>query len=100
MKQLAVIIDPAAIGLPTQFSNLGGVISAFLPAIVALAGLAAFMLFIFGGLRYLTAGGDSKATAEAVKIITNAVIGLAIVFGSYWAIQIVETVFGLNITRT
>lgn len=99
MKQLAYTINPANIGLPTKFENIGGLISTLLPAAVTLAGMAAFVFLLIGGFRYMTAGGDDKAVADAMKIITNAVIGLVIVFGAWFAINIVETVLGLNITK-
>ncbi|MEK7611071.1 MAG: pilin [Patescibacteria group bacterium] len=98
MKQLAYTINPLDIGLPTKFENLGGLISTLLPAAVTLAGMAAFIFLIIGGFRYMTAGGDEKAVADAMKIITNAVIGLVIVFGAWFAIRIIETVLGLHIT--
>ncbi len=98
MKQLAYTIDPTQIGLPTKFSDLGGLISTFLPAVVTVAGMAAFVFLLIGGFRYLTAGGDEKAVADAAKIITNAVIGLVIIFVAWWVIRILETILGLNIT--
>lgn len=99
MKQFAYVIDPNSINLPTKFSDLGGLISTFLPAVVTVAGMAAFVLLLVGGFRYMTAGGDDKAVADAAKIITNAVIGLVIVFAAWFAINIIETVLGLNITK-
>lgn len=98
-KQLAYDIDPAAIGLPSSFTDLGGIITAFLPAFVTLAGMATFAYLLFGGFRYLTAGGDEKAVGEAMKMITNAVIGLIIVFGAWWGIRILETILGIHITQ-
>lgn len=66
-------------------------------SIFLIAGLGTFAFLIIGGIRYLTAGGDTKATEEAVKIITNAVIGLTIVMAAYGAARIVAAVFGINI---
>lgn len=95
---LAYDISPGSVGLPTAFENLGDVISALLPAVVSLAGLACFAYLIYGGLRWLTSGGDPKAAGDAQKVITNAVIGLTIVFCSWWLIRIIEVVLGLEIT--
>ena len=97
MEQLAYTIDPGNIGLPTKFADLGGLISTFLPAVVTLAGMAAFVLLLVGGFRYMTAGGDEKAVADAAKIITNAVIGLVIVFAAWWGTYILQTVLGIHI---
>lgn len=98
-KLLAVVLSPTSIGLPANVTSLGGLLSLLIPAVISLAGIATFILILFGGFRYLTAGGDEKAIGEAVKIITNAVIGLTIVFGSWWAIRIIETIFGINVVK-
>lgn len=94
---LAYAILPGDVGLPA-FNSLGDIVSKIVPPIVSLAGLAAFFFLVFGGLRYLSSGGDEKAITEAKKIITNALLGLLIVFVAFWAIRIIETVLGLNIT--
>lgn len=94
----AFTINPTDIGLPSTFTTLGDVVAAALPLIVSLTGLLMFGYLIYGGLRYITASGDSKQVQEAVKTITNAVVGLTIVFVSFWVVRIIETVFGLKIT--
>ena len=80
-----------------QFSSLGSVLSKLLPAVLTLAGLLTFGLLILGGFKYLTAGGDEKAVTAAKNTLTNAIIGLIIVFMAYWIITILESVLGLNI---
>lgn len=58
-------------------------IASMIKVVYIVAGLAFFAFFAMGGLRYITAGGDAKATQEASKQITSAIIGLAIVVASY-----------------
>ncbi len=50
---------------------------------VGLAGLLAAVMFMVGGFQYLTAGGDASRVGAAKKRITDAVIGLALVLGSF-----------------
>lgn len=80
-----------------QFGNLGDVVSKIVPAAITLAGLLTFLYLILGGFKYMTAGGDEKAVTAAKTMITNAVIGLIIVFAAYWIMWILETVLGLDI---
>lgn len=94
---LAFPIDPDALHL-SGYHDLGGLVSAFLPVIVSFAGLALFAYLMMGGIKYITSGGDDKAIMEAKKIITNALIGMIIVFVSFWIVKIIETVLGLEIT--
>ena len=43
-----------------------------------------FLIFIvYAGYRYMTAGGESEPREQAIKTIKTAVIGLAIVLGSF-----------------
>lgn len=94
----ALNITPGDLDLPNTFNDLGSVVAAALPLVVYSTGLLMFVYLIYGGLRYITAAGDSKQVGEAMKTITNAILGLTIVFGSFWVVRIIETVFGLKIT--
>lgn len=94
----ALDITPGNLDLPSSFSDLGSVVAAALPLVVSGTGLLMFAYLIYGGLKYITAAGDSKQVGEAMKTITNAILGLVIVFGSFWVVRIIETVFGLKIT--
>lgn len=82
----------------TASSDLGDIIGFLLPVAFTLGGILLLGYLIMGGFTYLTAGGDDKRVGEAKKMITNAIIGMVIIFTSYWVIQIVETVLGLDIT--
>ena len=54
----------------------------FLPnliQVVFIIGALAALLFLFwGGISYITSGGDKEATKTAREKITNAIVGLAI----------------------
>ena len=58
---------------------MGNIISALL----SLVGAIFFVMFIWGGVNWLWAGGDSEKVKKAQKALTNAVIGLIIVAASY-----------------
>lgn len=96
-EALAFTINPNVVGL-SGFNDLGSLIGAILPVVISIAGLALFAYLILGGLKYITSGGDDKAIMEARKIITNAVVGMLIVFVSFWIIRILETVLGIEVT--
>lgn len=64
---------------------------------ITISGIAFFAFLAMGGLRYITAGGDVKQTQEAMKQITNAIIGLAIVVGAYAITRVVSRVLGVDI---
>jgi hypothetical protein len=90
-KALAVptVFDPTASTEPVTetgsvISNVGDTI---LTVLAFLAGLAAVVYLVWGGIKYITAGGDPKKAEEARKAIINAVIGIIIVAAAYFIIS-------------
>jgi hypothetical protein len=81
------------------FQSAGGLISVLLPNLYILASVILLILLIGGGFAFiLNAGkGQKEGVAKSGKIITAALIGFLIIIGSYWIIQIISTVTGLNI---
>ncbi len=82
----------------TKFTNLGGVLSVIIPNAFMLAGVIAFLLIVFAGFGMIQAAGsgDTKQMESGKKAITGAVIGLIVILGSFWIIQIIETLTGLK----
>ncbi len=73
-------------------------ISGLINVALGLGGVVSFFLLLWGGYEYMTAGGDKEATQKAVKRITTAMVGLAILLSSFAIIYIVQTLFGINLT--
>lgn len=59
--------------------------------------ILAFIMLLVGGIRWILAGGDEKAVANARNTITAALIGLVIILVSFAIIKLVETFFAVNI---
>ena len=61
-----------------------------------LAGIIAFVLVIAAGFGMIVGAGsgDTKQLEQGKKAITAAVLGLIIIVGSFWIIQIIETITG------
>jgi len=51
--------------------------------ILGVVGSLALLFFIYGGIMFLIAGGSSEMISKGKKIITNAVIGVALVLGAW-----------------
>ena len=89
--------------VPTgQFSNLGsititGLVSAAVVLILVIAALVFFFMLIFGGIKYITSGGDKAQTEAARGTITAALIGLVIVFSAWAIITLINTFFAIDI---
>ena len=76
----------------------GGLISVLIPYIYTVAGVLVFIYLLIGGFRFLTSGGEPKAVADARENIYAALIGFAIIFGSYFLLKLAETIFGFRVT--
>jgi hypothetical protein len=49
----------------------------------AISGSLALLMFVYGGVLFLISSGHSQMVTRATQTMTGALIGLAIVFGSY-----------------
>jgi len=65
--------------------------------IIIVGGLAFILYFLYGGLQWITAGGDKGKIEEARNKITQGLIGLALLAASYVIIKFIETAIGLNL---
>lgn len=72
----------AALLNPLGTGNIYELIGRIIKAALGLSGSLALAMFVYGGFLYLTAAG-SERVKDAKKTLTNAVIGLAIIFGSF-----------------
>jgi len=82
---------------PIQAATPADLISTIIPYLYVIAGLILFAFLIIGGFGYLTSGGDPEKIKAAGGKITHALIGFLIIFLSYWLVQILEIVLGIQI---
>ncbi|MFA5129264.1 MAG: pilin [Patescibacteria group bacterium] len=63
-------------------------------AVLGIVGSLALVMFIYGGLTWMTASGNSEKVEKGKNIIIWAVIGLAVIFMSYAMVRFVFTSLG------
>lgn len=85
-----------------DFAALGnitvpGIISGAISLIMLAVALIFFFILILGGLKWVMSEGDQKAVEAARNQITNALIGLAIVFSAFAIMKLIEIVFGISL---
>lgn len=102
MGMFAVNIGDPDIYPPAKFGTVGKLISTLLPNIYILAGLLLFFLLIVGGIGIIAGagGGDPQKVGQGRKAVTAALIGFLIIFCSYWIIQAVEVITGVDILKS
>jgi hypothetical protein len=88
---------PAEIASKTPSEGLAFYIAILWRSVVTLGGIAFIIFLIWGGIEWLTAGGDKAKVETAQKMITNALIGLAVLVGSYAIALFIQGAFKINI---
>lgn len=78
-------------------TDLGTIVSNVLPYVYAFAGLALFIMLIWGGITLMTAAGDPAKSKEGYGKISAGLIGFLIIFISYFVVQILEVILGISI---
>lgn len=73
------------------------IVQAAIKFILVIAFIAAFIMLLIGGIRWILAGGDEKAVSGARNTITAALIGLVVVLLSFAIIKLVENFFGVTV---
>ncbi|MCS7092566.1 MAG: hypothetical protein NZM26_04410 [Patescibacteria group bacterium] len=76
--------------------NIGNVIAAAIPYVFGFAGFAVLIYIVFAGYSLLMSKGDPKAVAAAQANLTTAIIGFIVIFTSYFIVQIVGQILGIE----
>lgn len=77
----------------TANSIISGAISLVLVVVI----IVFFFILILGGFKWITSSGDEKKLTVARAQISGAFVGLTIVFASWAILNLIQTIFGINI---
>ncbi|MFH1712134.1 MAG: IPT/TIG domain-containing protein, partial [Patescibacteria group bacterium] len=82
-------LDTAAAETGLAQADLPMVIAKIIRTVLGFLGIIAVCIVLWGGFRWMTAGGDDEKVATAKKILLNGVIGLMIVLFSMAIVQFI-----------
>jgi hypothetical protein len=80
-------------------SQLGPIIGAIVTFVLIIIAVIALFFLIYGGLRWVTSGGDKGKVDEARKTVIAAIVGLVIAFLSFFILSVVLGFFGLSLSN-
>jgi hypothetical protein len=89
-----ITIDEPEQGVPS--GAIGNLIQNGITVILAVAALLTFIYLVWGGIQWITSGGDKAQYEEARGKITAALVGLAIVAAAWAIMQLIAQFFGVN----
>lgn len=102
----ALAQDSFTIGLDSQVSSrvainddLGSFITRVFSAIIIVAGIAAFLYMVYGGVQWVMSGGEKDKITDARNKITHAIVGLAVVAAAWAVFKLVDYFFGIGIAN-
>ena len=103
-KMAVFAAEPIDISPGGQFSPLGNlttasIVSGAIRLVLVVTALVFFAMLIWGGIRWIMSKGDKTEVENARNQITNALIGLAIIFVAWAIIKLIESLFGISILQ-
>jgi len=97
MNEIVNTSLPTAIASKTPAQGLAFYIAVLWRSVVTLGGVAFIIFLIWGGIEWLTAGGDKGRVETAQKMISNALIGLVVLVASYAIALFFQNALKINI---
>lgn len=84
-----------------DITQVGDLVSVVIANLYILAGIILLVLIVLGGIGMIAGAGqnDPQKVAQGRKAATMAFIGFLIIFASYWIIQIIEVLTGVDILK-
>ncbi len=86
-------------GLCDASKDPGQILGIIINFIFIVAIILAFGFLIYGGIRWITSGGDKGGVENARNTIIAAIVGLIVVFLAYVILNLVLGLFGTNLTN-
>ncbi len=80
---------PADTGIRCSEGSIASIFRLIINWALAIAFIAAVIMLIYGGFKYITSAGNAESAKEGTRAITNALIGIVIIVLSYIIVQIV-----------
>ena len=119
MKKLATLINSALLSLTlatpalaqgtgtvgfekpaeAKITDIGKLISTGISVVIIVSGILVFVFLVWGGVEWLTSGGDKTKIENARSKLTNALIGVAIIAAAYAVWTLALTFFGVDVSN-
>lgn len=92
-------LTPDTTGTFGQLGSLTieGIIKGLITLVLVVAALVFFFMLVIGGIRWILSGGEKQSVESARNQITNALIGLVIVFAAWAILALIKTLFNVDL---
>ncbi|MBI3443296.1 hypothetical protein HY008_01365 [Candidatus Woesebacteria bacterium] len=79
-----------------ELVGLQGVFAGIVASVLALAGIAFFIMFIVGGFNWLTSGGNPEKVGKARNTLTYAIGGLVLIALAFLILRFIAVFTGVD----
>lgn len=87
---------PDPLGMESEQNPVQTLIGKVISAVLGIVGSLALVMFIYGGLVWMTAAGNTEKVTKGKDILTWAAVGLVVIFSAYAMVTFVfSKVLGL-----
>lgn len=91
------VVPPAGSGIPTGGQGkLIDILQAFIYLFFIFAIIFALLVLIYSGWLWMTSAGDKQKIATVKQRIVYALVGLAVIFLSFFIVNFVTSFLGIN----
>ncbi len=84
----------------TTFKTVGDLVNVLVKNFFVVTMIILFAILIFAGLQFMLNSGDEKKAEQSKSAITAVIIGILVLFGAYWIVQIIEFITGVSILNS
>ncbi len=72
------------------------VLNNIINAALVFSGIVALILIIFSGIKFISSKGDQNEIDSAKKTLTYAIIGLIVIFLSFFVVRVIGQITGVE----
>lgn len=83
MDKLKDVAGAAGVPGSASDASLASIVGVLIKQVLSMVGIILVILVIYGGLMWMMAGGNDEKVSKAKKVLSNATIGIIIIFGAY-----------------
>ena len=93
---LGAALLPFIASAQTTINSIIGVIQSIVNLLIPLAMAVAFLVFLYGIIKFVTAGGDEEKRKTAKNLIIYGLIGLFVMVAVWGLVGVLASTFGVT----
>lgn len=82
---------------PSSITTFGGFVRVIVSNVFVIAGVVSLFAMVLAGFQIISSAGNPKQAEKGKAALTGAVMGLILVFASFWIVQLIEVLTGIQI---